>query len=393
MIVGLLAAATGWAPTLSAHQGTGKPLPTVPPTQTAPPVQTATPAPQTPSPTPAPAPELAPGTKSVIIQRVLVKVNGEAFTQTDLERLQTEALAKSSQQADLRAVESDSVIQRQLQKITPDILAAAIDEMILIQRARELGYKMTDDQFAKFVESIKADNHFKDDAAYKKALADQGLTEEQLRKNLEKEYLRQAVEQSEIMGHTALTDEEAQQYYKAHKSDFMNPAKVTLREILVAVPTDASGAFSAGADEAAKEKAAGIQDRLKKGEDFATVATAVSDSASKANGGLIGDVNVADMSSTLRPIIDALKPGDVSAPLRTPRGYQILKLDARAAEQPKPYEEVKESIGNKIFQDRLAGEEEKYLKKMRAQALIEWKDESLKTMYTKHMADAKTGGL
>jgi parvulin-like peptidyl-prolyl isomerase len=388
MIVGLMAVATGWMPTLQARQGTATP----PPAQTTQGTQTAPQTPATPAPAIEVAPPLAPGTKTVIIQRVLVKVNGEAFTQTDLERLQTEALAKSSQQADLRNVDSDSVIQRQLQKITPGILSQAIDMMLLIQRARELGYKMTDEQFAKFVENIKTENHLDTDAKYKQALSDQGLTEELLRRNLEREYLRQAVEQSEIMGHTALTEQEAQEYYKTHKNDFLTPAKVTLREILVAVPADASGAFNAAADQAAQEKANAVRDRLTKGEDFATVAAAVSDSPSKASGGLIGDVNLADMSGTLRPIIDALKPGDIAAPLRTPRGYQILKLDARSPEQPQPFEAVKEAIGNKIFQDRLAGEEGKYLKKMRAQALIEWKDENLKAMYEKQVADEKTGG-
>jgi len=390
---GLLAAAVLLTPGLSAGQ-------TAPPT---PPVvqgaqgQTSPTSPTSPvQPAPAPASQAPPVYgHSAIIQRVLVKVNGEAFTQTDLEQKQTEALVAKNQQADVKAAETDVVIQRELQQITPGIIVQAVDDMILVQRARELGYKMNDDQYQKFIESLKAENHLQDDAAFNKALAEQGMTKEQLRKNLEEGYLKQAVQQSEIMSHAQMTDQEARQYYSTHQAEFMTPAKVVLREILVAVPTESANgqaSFNAGLDEAARAKANAIHDRLTKGEDFATVAAEVSDSPSKATGGVIGEVNVNDMSDALRPLVDVLKPGDITPPIRTQRGYQILKLDSRSAEQPKPFDDVREAIAQKIYEQRVDGETQKYLDKVRAQALIEWKDETLKEMYDKQLSDMKKAG-
>jgi peptidyl-prolyl cis-trans isomerase SurA len=394
VLTGLLAASVIWlTPGSSAAQTAPPPPPVVQgaqgqttPTTPASPVQ----------PAPGPASQAPPVYgHSAIIQRVLVKVNGEAFTQTDLEQKQTEALVAKNQQADVKAAETDVVIQRELQQITPGIIVQAVDDMLLVQRARELGYKMSDDQYQKFIENLKADNHLQDDAAFNKALAEQGLTKEQLKKNLEEGYLRQAVQQSEIMSHAQMTDQEARQYYATHQAEFMMPAKVVLREILVAVPTEsASGqtSFNAGLDEAARAKANAIHDRLAKGEDFATVAAEVSDSPSKATGGVIGEVNVNDMSDALRPLVDVLKPGDITPPIRTQRGYQILKLDSRSAEQPKPFDDVREAIGQKIYEQRVDGETQKYLDKVRAQALIEWKDETLKEMYDKQLSDMKKAG-
>ena len=193
-----------------------------------------------------------------IVERVLVKVNGEAFTQTDLEQKQTEALVAKNQPADVKAAESDAVLQRQLQQITPAIIVKAVDDLLLIQRARELGYKMSDDQYQKFIDDIKTENHLQDDAAFKKALAEQGLTQEQLRKNLEQGYLEQAVQQSEIMSHAQMTEQEARQYYATHAAEFLTPAKVTLREILIAVldrpPRTARPSFNAASDEAARRR-------------------------------------------------------------------------------------------------------------------------------------------
>jgi peptidyl-prolyl cis-trans isomerase SurA len=395
IFVGLMAAVVGLTPISSAAQ-------TVPPTppvtqgaqsQTSPPATPpASPVPAAPATTPDAPPLIG---HSAIIQRVLVKVNGEVFTQTDLEQLQTQALASKNQQANVKTAETDAVLQRELQQITPGIIVQVVDDMLLIQKGRELGYKLSDDQYQKFIDNLKADNHIQDDAAFDKALTEQGMTKEQLRKNYEDGYLKQAVQQSEIMSHAQMTDQEARQYYTTHLAEFMTPAKVVLREILIAVPTEATSgqtSFNAGVDEAARDKANAIRDRLMKGEDFVKVAAEVSDSPSKANGGLIGDVNENDMSDTLRPMIDALKPGEVTPPIRTQRGYQILKLDSRSPEQPKPFDDVREAIAQKIYEQRVDGETEKYLDKVRGQALIEWKDQNLEDMYDKQLNDMKKAG-
>lgn len=394
IVAGPLVSILGLVPVSAMGQSTPPAQQSTPPAQQS----AATAPPTTPVATevPPPPPPLPPGTKSVIIQRVLVKVNGEAYTQTDLERAQTEVLAQQNQQADVKKAPTDEVLRNQLLEITPGIIVRAVNEILLLQKAHELGYKMSDDAYQRAVDNIKADNHITDEKVWKQALAQQGLTEEQLRKNLEQQYLVNAVKQSEVMGHAQMTDQEAQQYYKTHQQEFMQPAKVVLSEILVAVATETVNgqpSFNASADEAAHAKANEIHDELVKGADFAKLAADVSDSATKTSGGLIGDVNEADMADALRPILDALKPGEVTSPIRTSRGYQILRLNSRSPQQPKPFEAVRDEIAEKIYESRVDGETAKYLDKLRAQALIEWKDESLKGMYDKELAaEEKAGG-
>jgi hypothetical protein len=54
---------------------------------------------------------------------------------------------------------------------------------------------------------------------------------------------------------------------------------------------------------------------------------------------------------------------------------------------------VRETIGQKIYQERLGGEQKKYIEKLRTQALIEWKDDSYKQMYEKALAARDKAGL
>jgi len=320
--------------------------------------------------------------QSVIIQRVLVKVNGEVFTQKDLEQRQIGVLREKG---------NDKPTPKDIEEITPDLIVNAVDEMLFIQKGRELGYHLSDDEFKKYVESIKTQNKL-NDADFKAALSQEGMTLDTFRETSEKTYIIQEVERREIMGHISLTEEEAHQYYDKHPDEFLKPATVMLREILVAVPTQAQGGqqlFSAGTDEAAKQKMTAIRDRAVNGEDFAKLATEVSDATTKASGGDLGQLNVDSMSTGIRDLVDKLKVGEITPLVRTPRGYQIFKLESRTVAERELFQNVRDQITQKVGEERLDTLRKKYLETLRSQALVEWKRDDLKQMYEKRIAEQK----
>jgi len=114
----------------------------------------------------------------------------------------------------------------------------------------------------------------------------------------------QRVQQNEVMKNIGVTDEEAKKYYDSHLNEFTTAPTVTLREILVATPTDPKG-INVAADEAAKSRIDEIRKRVTTGGDsFEKLAAAASDSPSKANSGLIGPLSVNDISPELRKLIE-----------------------------------------------------------------------------------------
>lgn len=339
----------------------------------------------------APAAGPAPG-RPVVLQRVLVKVNGAVFTKTELEEMQIAELQQRNQrtlsQLDLQ---NDASLRAALVEITPGILAGVVDNLILIQRGRELGYRMNEEQFKGWQDSIKKENQW-DDATFQAALKQQGMSMEDLRAQFEKQYLREAVKNNEITNRLNITEEEARQYYRAHPDEFMTPSLMTLREIFIAVPTETVGgqlSFNAAADEAAQAKMTTIRERAAKGEDFIALVTEFSESASKANGGLIGPINLAELAEALRTRLEPLKTGEIDQPIRTPKGYQLLKVESRSDSAVQPFEKVRTEIGNRVIASRVEALTEAYLKGMRGQAIIEWKDEELRKLYEQHMAQQK----
>jgi len=327
--------------------------------------------------------------RAEIIEQVLVKVNGEIFTKTELEARQVAILRQKGQQIDLKADPSNAQLRKALDDITPQLMVDAIDEMLIVQRGKELGYKLSDEQFKTAVDSIKKENKIETDDQFNAALKQENMTMEDLRRNFERQMIMSRVEQNEVFGKVGVSEEEARAYYDAHQNEFTTPPSVTLREILASVPSAAKG-VNVAEDDAAKDRAEKLRARILAGEGFDTIASAVSEAPSKANGGLIGPLSMNDLSPDLRKIIEGLKVGGVSEVVRTTRGYQIFKLESSTPAQTMPFDQAREKISDQVVTGKRQEEFEKFKEKLRAQAIIEWKNEDVKKAYEAGLKAAAT---
>jgi peptidyl-prolyl cis-trans isomerase SurA len=324
--------------------------------------------------------------RAEIIEQILVRVNGELFTKTDLETRQVGALREMGQRLDpTNANLDDAQLRKMLDQVTPELMVNVIDEMLLVQRGKELGYRLGDEQFNGILDSLKKENKIENDEQFQAALKQEGMTVADLRRNIERRMLVQRVEQNEILGRIAVSDVEAREYYDAHVAEFTKPSSVSLREIFVTVPEGGT----ALQDTAAREKASQIRQRASAGENFEKLAVDMSDSPSKANAGLIGPLNVSELSPDVRKLIESMKPGQISDIIRAPRGYQLLKLETATPPETMKFEDARNQISDRVFTDKRKEEYDKFLERLRAQAIIEWKNDELKRAYERGLADMK----
>ena len=334
--------------------------------------------------------------RAQIIERVLVKVNGDIFTQTELEERQTAAI-RARMGVDLKpeTVNNSDELKKAVDEVTPQLLVDAIDELLLLQMGKEKGYHLSDEQFKAWLDNLRKEQNLTDDQKFQAALKQEGMTIDDLRKNVEKQFVVSNVQRDEVGSKLSITEEEARQYYLTHKDQFAEPARVTLREILIEVPTSSQGGqstISVAKQDEAESQAAALRTRVLAGEDFAKVAAEASASPSKANGGLIGPINLAEVSVSLQELIAKMKPGEITAPIRTNRGVQILKLETIRPASTQPFESVRDLVADKVHDARQQTEVRRFLARMRGQALIEWKNDELKKMYEKAVALDTAGG-
>lgn len=320
--------------------------------------------------------------RAEIIEQVLVKVNDDIITQSDLEARQTAALRARKLNPQTM---SNAELTKSLAEVTPQIIVDAVDELLLLQRGRELGYRLSDEKFNEILNNIKKENKIETEEQFQQALKAENLTMTELRSRLEKSMVIQQVEGNDVFGHISVTEAEAKAYYDAHKSEFTTPETMMLREILIAVPGTAEG-FSAADDEAAKAKADALHAKLAAGENFEKAVADDSQAASKSNGGLIGPISLNDLAPALKEILAPLKAGDITPVIRTQSGYQIFKIDSLEPPTVLPWDSAREEIENRVGTAKQAAELNRYLEKLRAQAVLEWKNAELKKLFDKRVA-------
>ncbi len=132
------------------------------------------------------------------------------------------------------------------------------------------------------------------------------------------------------------SEEELKKYYQTHADEFRQQKQVHARHILVK-------------DKATADK---IEARLRKGEDFAALAKENSSCPSASQGGDLGFFSHDRMVKEFADAAFKLKPGEISAPVKTKFGYHIIKVDEVKEASARPFAEVKESIRNKLMQDK-----------------------------------------
>lgn len=215
-------------------------------------------------------------------------------------------------------------VKKNLPKLEEKALEQAIGAKLLLDRAAQLDLPVTagdiDAEVQKVVTQVGGEEN------YKKALAAQGISETEFRKELEKG-ARVNMLVNQACAHVAdPTEEEVAAFYEAHKSEYVEEPKVLCQHILV---KSESGDLPE-AKSAAFEKIREIRERILSGGDFAEEARKHSDCPSGKEGGSLGWFGRGMMVPEFDKVAFEMKKGEVSDIVTTQFGYHIVyKADER----------------------------------------------------------------
>ena len=141
-------------------------------------------------------------------------MNGEIITKTDLEQRQIAAI-RQRPDGQRRCAATTRRWPSCCPRSRRAVIVDAVDELLLIQRGKELGYTMGDEQFQSILENIRKENKIETEEQFQAALRQEGMTMLDLRRQLEKQMLVNRVQQTEVMGKIGVTDDEVKAYYDA----------------------------------------------------------------------------------------------------------------------------------------------------------------------------------
>ncbi|PSC06000.1 peptidylprolyl isomerase [Alsobacter soli] len=165
------------------------------------------------------------------------------------------------------------------------------------------------------------------------------LTDEEGRRETDEEARMRALVEREVR--TPEPDEETcQRFYESNRARFRSGDLFEVRHILFAARPDdpAASAQALGGAESAHRAL------LERPASFEQLAREVSDCPSAGVGGSLGQIGPGQTAPEFDRAIAALRPGEVSAPVRTRYGYHIIRVDRRIEGQVLPFEAVRSRI-------------------------------------------------
>jgi peptidyl-prolyl cis-trans isomerase C len=250
---------------------------------------------------------------------------------------------------------------------TKTITKADVDAMIGLFPPEQQSMIKMDPRSEQMLLTNLLDNIIVSDVAKKKGLDKTKKIQRQL-DIIKNEFIAKSYVQNEIVAKVKVTDKDVEKYYNEHKQEFEKPETISARHILIAIKPDAKDSEK----QDARKKAEGLLDRIKKGEDFAKLASDYSeDPGSKTRGGDLGTFPRKTMVEEFEKAAFALKPGEVSGVVETQFGYHIIKVDGKKNPEAPAFDSIKEQVKIKAtqvaVQDKLAA----FLTKARSAAQVE----------------------
>jgi peptidyl-prolyl cis-trans isomerase SurA len=249
-----------------------------------------------------------------LLDRVAAIVNDGLVLKSELD----EQMASVEKRLQEQKVElpSQSVLQQQ-------VLDRLVLQEIQLQHAKHVGLTITDEQLNGALQEIAARNKIPFDQL-PTALAAQGVDYKQYRESMRKELTLSTLRQRDVIAHINVSPHELEQYLAREQNAAAND-EFNVSHILLSLPAAATPQQL----EDISRKAQDVAARAGKGEDFGQLAIANSNSQTALEGGQLGWRKGSQLPQFILDLVVKMKPGEVSAPVRTPSGYHIVKLNER----------------------------------------------------------------
>ena len=252
-------------------------------------------------------------TQGELLDRVVAIVNDGVVLNSDLDA-QVSAVSERLHQQKLELPPQNVLRQQVLERL--------VLQEIQVQRATHAGVKISDEQVNAALQDVAKRNGMTL-SQLPEALAKQGIDYASYREEIRREITLNLLRQRDVLQHISVTPREIDQFLDKQAKTPSERNEYNVSHILIAVGQEASPAQV----EAAEKRATDVYERAKGGEDFAKLAVAYSNSQTAFDGGALGWRKGSELPTFLTDVVGRLKPGEVSAPMRTPTGFHIVKLN------------------------------------------------------------------
>jgi len=286
----------------------------------------------------------------VLVEAILIRVNDRIVTLSDFsERIMVE----------LSQDRNPPSTRDEMRRYAERIFDALIEEMILLERADEMGITVEDQAVDQYVASIREENQLQDDEAFRQALEQMNMTEDDLRARFREQILLNRAARSEV-SEPEITSEEVRRRYERDLERFATPAQVELEQVVFPVAAD-------GSDRAAVEgRVRALVERVRGGSDLKAEATLAGVEVLET-----GAIPVEDLWPELREVVEGLDEGRISDAIERGSGLLVVRLVRRIPAGHLPYEDVRDDVRQQLMIEAYQTQTQGMVERLKQEYLVE----------------------
>ncbi|MDX2015125.1 MAG: peptidylprolyl isomerase [Myxococcaceae bacterium] len=301
--------------------------------------------------------------RAELVDRIAAVVNADIIALSEVEARAAPELARLRGEPDpIRRGELRAVLIKR-------VLDGLIGEKLMDAQVRELNIDVSEAEVDLGVDDVKRQNNV-EGAQFEQLLAQEGYTIPAFRSFMKKHLSKLKLVNLKVRSKVKVTDEDLKAEYARLSRDETQDFEVRARHILVQVQPKATPEQV----EQARLKAVQLMDEAKKaGVDFAALAKAKSEGPSASDGGDLGFFKRGVMVAEFDKVAFGMPIGGISEPVRTKFGWHVIKVEERRSSPPKPFDEVRDVLRDRLTRVQLEKYTDQYVQELRAGATIDIK--------------------
>jgi len=293
----------------------------------------------------------------MLLDRVVAVVNDEAVTLSEIQEEGQPVVRKIFQ--DYVGPERD----RRLEEAEKRLMQDLIDRRLMVQVAKREGMLPSAAEINGALDEIKRNNNATDDAQFRALLKSEGLTVEQVRRNIGERLAIGRLLARQVRSTIIIGEDELMKYYAANQDKFQRNPRAEIRYIVFPDPPGGEGG-------PARARAEEVRARIAAGEDFAQVAHQVASSGGGQGGDLM-TVHRGELAPEIEAAAFGTPAGGMSPLIRTPAGWYLIKVERVDADPVAPFAEARDAIREQLFQEKFEEKRKEWLANLRAKSHIQ----------------------
>jgi peptidyl-prolyl cis-trans isomerase C len=298
------------------------------------------------------------GQETETIKDPVAVVNGVKISKKEYEREINLQLQAASQQG-------RQIPEAMLPKLKADILNNLIDRELLYQESQKKNISVNAEEVDLQIKKIK--DRFASQEEFEKTIAEMGLTEADIKSEIVHNMAIRDLIDSQVIDKITISESDTKAYYDNNPGLFKKPEQIKASHILIKVAPDATDTQKAQK----RIEIAKIQQKVKDGQDFDSLAREYSEGPSNENGGDLGYFGRGQMVKPFDDAAFALNPGQVSDIVETRFGFHIIKVFDKKPETIMAYAEVKDRLAQHLKSQRVGQQARTYIESLKKEAKIE----------------------